>query len=123
MSTKAYSNDLRLRVIEHIKSGNSQKAASFLYKVSKSAVNEWWLRYIQEGSMVSRFRGGSKGKISPKQLEQYVASNPDKTLKEIGKKFGVSDCAIHKRLRSLGIKYKKKTFNILKLVKKKESFI
>ena len=123
MTTKAYSNDLRLRVIEHIKSGNTQKTTSLLFKVSKSAVGKWWLRYIQEGSTISRFRGGSKGKVNPVQLEQYVASNPDKTLKEIGATFGVSDCAIHKRLRSLGIKYKKKTFNILKLVKKKEKVI
>ena len=108
MTSKAYSNDLRSRVIEYIKTGNSQKSAAALFKIGKSAVSKWWLRYKQEGSMVSKPRGGSKGKIDPTKLKQYVESNPDKTLEEIGKEFGASDCAIHKRLRKLGFSYKKR---------------
>jgi len=60
MTTKAYSNDLRLRVIEHIKSGNSQKSAATLFLIGRNAVSRWWLRYQKEGSLVSKPRGGSK---------------------------------------------------------------
>ena len=120
MSTKAYSNDLRLRVIEYIKSNNSQKSAASLFSVGKNTVSRWWLRYKIEGSLVSKSRGGSKGKIDLVKLEEYVNLNPDKTLKEIGNKFGVSDCAVHKRLKQLGYRYKKKTLNIWKQIKKKE---
>lgn len=120
MSTKAYSNDLRLRVIEYIKSGNSQKAAASLFLVGKNAVSRWWIRYKNEGSLVSKARGGSKGRINLIELEDYVNLNPDKTLEEIGNKFGVSDCAIHKRLKQLGFRYKKKTLSIWKQIKKKE---
>jgi transposase len=123
MTTKSYSNDLRLRVIEHIKSGNSQKSAAMLFSIGINAVSRWWRRYKEEGVLVSRTRGGSKGKVDPAQLSEYVKHNPNKTLAEIGKKFGVSDCAIHKRLKSMGFKYKKKTLNIWKQAKKKEKLI
>ena len=63
MTTKAYSNDLRLRVIEQIKSGMKQRIVAKLFSVSINTVNRWWLRYKQEGSLVSKFRGGSKGKL------------------------------------------------------------
>ncbi|KKB96247.1 Transposase [Candidatus Arcanobacter lacustris] len=120
MTTKSYSNDLRLRVIDQIKSGMKQKMVSQLFAVSINAVNRWWLRYKKEGSLVSKIRGGSKGKLDPLELEKYVKSNPNQTLEEIGKVFGVSDCAIHKRLKALGFRYKKKTLNIWKQIKKEE---
>lgn len=122
MTTKSYSNDLRFRVIEYIKSGNSQKSAAALFSIGRNTVGAWWARYKKDGSLVSKPRGGSKGKIDPAKLEEYVRLNPDKTLKEIGEVFGVSDCAIHKRLKALRFKYKKKTLNILKQSKKKERY-
>jgi len=120
MTTKSYSNDLRLRVIEYVRSGNSQRSAADLFKVSKSAANSWCVRYKKEGSVKARFRGGSPGKIDTKQLEKYAKANPDKTLKEIGDKFKASDCAIHKQLKKIGFSYKKKTLSIWKQIKKKE---
>lgn len=47
---------------------------------------------------------GSKGKINP---ENYVETNSDKILLEIASKFGVSTCAVYKRLKQLGFSYKK----------------
>ncbi|MCT4635562.1 MAG: hypothetical protein N4A31_04895 [Rickettsiales bacterium] len=41
MLTKACSNDLRLRVIEYIKSSNSQKSAALLFLLGKTAANRW----------------------------------------------------------------------------------
>ena len=111
MTTKSYSNDLRLRVIEHIKSGTNQRIVANLFSVSVNTVNRWWLRYKKEGSLLSKSRGGSKGKLNPAELESYVKLNPNKTLEEIGNAFGVSNCAIHKRLKALGFKYKKKTLS------------
>ena len=121
MTTKSYSADLRLRVIEHIKSGANQRIVANLFCVSINTVNRWWLRYKKEGSLLSKTRGGSKGKLNPAELEVYVKLNPNKTLEEIGNAFGVSNCAIHQRLKALGFKYKKKTLSIWKQAKKKES--
>jgi transposase len=123
MTTKTYSNDLRLRVIEHIKSGNSQKSAVTLFLIGRNTVSRWWTRYKEEGLLVSKPRGGSKGKINPAELEDYMKLHPDQTLEGIGKVFGVSDCAIHKRLKALGFRYKKKTLNIWKQTRKKEQLI
>lgn len=120
MTKKAYSNDLRSRVIEYIKLGNTQRSAVELFKISKSAVNRWWLRYKNDGVLIAKVKGGSKGKINLSKLIEYVGANPDKTLTEIGKEFGASNCAIHKRLKKLGFSYKKKTLSIWKQIKRKE---
>ena len=105
---RAYSKDLRIRVIEHIESGGSQKSACEIFKVSKSAVSRWWIRYKEEGIIAAKAVGGSKGKVDCEKLSGYVIANSDKTLAEIGLYFGVSACAIQKRLKKLGFSYKKK---------------
>lgn len=120
MSTKAYSRDLRTRVIGYIEKGNTQRAASKLFNVSKSAVNRWWNRYINEGSLESKLKLGSKGKVDQKDLENYVKMHPNKNLGEIGEVFQVSGVAIWKRLKKLGFSYKKKRSPMWKQMKKNE---
>ncbi len=97
---KSYSIDLRSRVIESIETGNSLRRASKIFKVSKSAISRWWNRYKEEGIISPKPKLGSKGKISLDILKEFVELNPDKTLAEIGKNFGVSACSIYKRCRS-----------------------
>ena len=72
MSTKPYSTDLRLRVIEHIKSGNTQVSASKIFNISTSAVSKWWIDYEREGIISSKIRGNRKGKVDQESLERYV---------------------------------------------------
>jgi transposase len=90
MKTSPYSLDLRERVISHIREGNNQKATSDIFKVSKSTVSRWWIRYITEGELAEKKRPGRKGKINKEQLIMYVESNPDKTLADISAVFEVS---------------------------------
>jgi transposase len=106
--TRVYSLDLRERVINHIKSGNSQKATVEIFKVSKSTVSRWWIRYKNDGEFGAKKRLGSKGKINKEQLVIYVEANPDKTLAEISTIFNVSIWTIHFWLKKLGFRYKKK---------------
>ena len=120
MSTKAYSTDIRIRVIKHIESGKSQVSASLLFSISKSAVSRWWIRYKNEKQIAAKPKLGSKGKIDVKALREYVAMNSDKNLAEIGARFKVSNCAIYKRLKALGYSYKKKPIRMWKQTKKKE---
>lgn len=120
MKKPEYSLDLKERVIAYIKSGNNQKTASKIFKVSTSSVNRWWLSYKKENKIVSKPRLGSKGKINPQELKSYVEANANKTLSEISKQFKVSACAIHKRLKKLGYSYKKKPSPMWKLAKKSE---
>jgi transposase len=120
MPIRSYSTDLRSRVIEHITSGHSQASASKVFKVSTSAISRWLIRYKSEGIIAAKARGGSKGKIDPLSLKKYVQTNPDKTLSEIGVYFGVSSCAIYKRIKHLGFSYKKKPSPMWKQVISKE---
>lgn len=108
MSTKAFSTDIRIRVIRYIESGKSQASASLLFSVSKSAVSRWWIRYKHDKQVTAKPKLGSKGKIDVGALKEYVTANPDKNLVEIGATFKVSNCAIYKRLKALGFSYKKK---------------
>ena len=108
MTTSPYSLDLRERVISHIREGNNQKATSDIFKVSKSTVSRWWIRYISEGELAAKKRPGRKGKINKEQLIMYVESNPDKTLADISAVFEVSIWSIHFWLKKLGFSYKKK---------------
>lgn len=120
MNTKAYSEDLRIRVIDSIKTGNSQRGVSRLFNVSKSAVNRWWKRYQEEGILRAKPKLGSKSKVSAQDLETYVNENPCKTLKEIGAHFGLKRSTIQKRLQKLGFRYKKKPSPIWKQTSKKD---
>lgn len=120
MSQKTYSMDLRLRVIEHIKLGSNQKATSVVFKVSKSTVGRWWLSYKEEGSIAPKVRQGSKGRVDPENLKNYVIDNENSTLVEIGSYFKVSACSIYRRLKKLGFSYKKKPSPMWKQVKKSE---
>lgn len=108
MNTKAYSEDLRIRVINAIKSGKSQRGVSKLFSVSKSAVNRWWNSYKEGGILSAKPKLGSKSKVSAQELETFVNQNPCKTLKEIGAHFGLKSSTIQKRLQKLGFRYKKK---------------
>lgn len=123
MSTKSYSTDLRIRVINYIKAGNSQRGASKLFSVSKSAVNRWWGRYEQEKSFSAKPKLGSKSKISSEEIEAFVEKNPSKTSIEIGLNFGLSKSAIQKRLQKLGFRYKKKRLPMWKQMKKSDPCI
>jgi len=120
MTTSPYSTDLRIRVIERIKSGETQISTSRLYKVSTSAVSRWWNRYKNSKIVSAKPRLGSKGKVDPEKLKKYIESNPDTNLKNLGILFGVSACAIHNRLKAMGFSYKKKPSPMWKQTKKNE---
>ncbi|ETZ07427.1 transposase [Holospora obtusa F1] len=123
MTKKQYSVDLRERVIEYIKLGNTQNTTSKIFKVSKSSVNRWWMRYQEAGSIKAKPRLGSKGKIDPEKLRVYVEANEDKKLAEIAKLFNISVCSVYRRLKKLGFSYKKKPLPMWKQAKKNESNI
>jgi len=46
-------------------------------------------------------------KVDYKKVQKFIEKNPDKTLKEIGDKFGVKDAAILYIAKQLNITYKK----------------
>src|SRR3954453_15212981 len=81
---KAYSGDLRERVIEAVETGGSRREAAERFEVSVSSAIKWLQRWRESRSATPKLRGGS---ISP--LEEFatgilalVSEQPDLTLVE-----------------------------------------
>ena len=81
---KAYSGDLRERVIEAVETGASRREAAERFEVSVSSAVKWLQRWRERKSAAPKPSGGS---ISP--LEEFateilalVAEQPDLTLVE-----------------------------------------
>jgi transposase len=110
MTTKSYSTDLRTRVINYLQTGATQRTAALIFNISKTTVARWSLIYKCEERIEAKPRGGSCGKVDKILLSKFVKDNPDKTLVEIGKHFGISSVSVYKRLKNLGFSYKKKLY-------------
>src|SRR5579863_7114312 len=81
---KAYSQDLRERVIKAVEAGQTRHAAAARFKVSVSSAVRWVQRWQQSGATAAKPRGGS---ISPLEDHQaivlaLVGEQPDLTLDE-----------------------------------------
>ncbi len=81
---KAYSRDLRERVITAVETGASRREAAERFEVSVASAVKWLQRWYQQRSAAPKPRGGS---ISP--LEEFsgeildlIARQPDLTLVE-----------------------------------------
>lgn len=113
---RAYSNDLRERVIAEIQGGAMVKDAAEKFCVSKSWAYKIWLRYQTTGSYTALPHPGAKRKIEGedlKRLAKLVKKNPDATLQELIDKgrFNISVSGLHRILRrDLKITLKKKRY-------------
>lgn len=123
MRTKPYSLDLRKKVIDHILRGNSQQSAVRIFKLSKTTVNIWYLRYKKEGHVEPRPRLGAKPSIDFDNFKKYVSEHPNSTSSDIGKRFGMSEAGARYWLRKLGYSYKKKRLPMWKQVERNEKNI
>ena len=81
---KAYSGDLRERVIEAVAAGASRREAAERFEVSVASAVKWLQRWRDNNSAAPKPRGGS---VSP--LEEFateilamIAKHPDLTLLE-----------------------------------------
>jgi hypothetical protein len=105
-----YSIDLRVRVIEAIKSGYSQTKASRLFKVCRKTIYSW-LKLDSQGDLspITGFqKGHSHGIKDLSKLRAFVDLHPDYTQEEIGHHFGVSGPTISRGLKKLKYSRKKK---------------
>jgi transposase len=115
---KAYSLDLRKRIIETVEQGEGsvrQIASRFL--VSVSFITRLLHRYRSTGSSEPKPHGGGHpsalGPEDMKRLRELVAKQPDATLEELRVRLGVpcSHMAICRALQKLGLRRKKKVFH------------
>jgi transposase len=107
---KAYSEDLRIRVIEYVESGHKYEEAGAIYGVSERTICNWVKLKKERGSLKVESVSRSPHKLHNEELLAYVKEHPDAYLKEIAENFKCCVSAVHKALKRLGIVYKKTPF-------------
>ena len=82
---KAYSCDLRERVIEEVEAGASRREAAERFNVSAASAVKWLQRWHETGSATSKPRGGSVSPLEEVAAEvlTLIAEQPDLTLLEV----------------------------------------
>ena len=88
---KAYSADIRMRVIARVEGGASRREAAELLDISPSAAVKWVKCFHETGSCASKPRGGSTSPLEAHApwLLALIEKQPDLTLNEVV-------CAMHK---------------------------
>jgi len=80
---RAYSNDLRERVLARVLSGDSVRSVATLFSISPSAVVKWSQRYRRTGSVAPGQIGGHKRKLLSAHrdfVQACFSVQPDLTL-------------------------------------------
>ncbi|MDR1890983.1 MAG: transposase, partial [Puniceicoccales bacterium] len=107
---KAYTLDLREKVMAYVNSGKKRVEAVKIFNLHRRTIYRWERR-LREGRLAATENRIQKPKkLYPEELREYIKNNPDKTLKEIGAAFGAKDASVLYRIRQLGISYKKKSY-------------
>jgi len=117
---KAYSVDLRERVLDYLNRNNDKNAASELFKVGIATVYRWVKQKMEKGHLEPHHREYVYKKLDYNLLAQYVKDHPDYFLLEIAEHFSVTEQAIFYALKKLKITRKKRTSYTKNGMRKKE---
>jgi transposase len=116
MRGRAYSNDLRSRLVAEVAAGTSRREAARIYRVSASTAVRWAGRHEETGSVEPKARGGrSRSPLEPHRvwLLELNVKEPDLTLLEIERRvaqgLGVrtTEGSIRRFFKRHGISFKK----------------
>jgi transposase len=82
---RAYSTDLRLRIVQAVEGGMSQAEAARVFRVGRSTVKRYLQQYRRQGDLSPKLIPGRTPAIGPDQLaalRRQVEEWPDATLAE-----------------------------------------
>jgi transposase len=114
---RAYSQDLRERVLDAAHQGLTHGAVATRFAVGESTVRSWLRRERLTGSRASRPHPGGRSKLGPTGeavLQELVAERNERTLAELAQGLrertgiGVSVMAVWRACKRLGLRRKKK---------------
>jgi transposase len=113
---KPYSMDLRERVMEAIRGGQTREAVARRFEISLSSVGRYIKRFREKGSLAPDKFGGHKRHAladEEERLRDWIKERPDMTLEEIQDRLHdsgieVGRTAIWNFLRHVRLTYKKK---------------
>lgn len=83
---RAYSLDLRERVVSAVAGGSSCREAARVFKVSAASVVKWWQRFRSTGSAAAKPMGGRQGRSLAAEQAWILArleAAPDVTLRAL----------------------------------------
>ena len=103
---KAYSIDLRERIVRFVGEGHTKTEASRHFKTCWKTVARY-CGAAKGGSLAPKPQGGSRKRFTDDALRLAVKGKPSATLKRHAKALGVSHVAVWARLRELAITLKK----------------
>jgi transposase len=103
---KAYTLDLRERVVKFLQAGGSKAEAGRRFGVARRTVYRY-LAAAKAGQLAPKTSWGKWRKLDPQKLSAHVKKQPDATLKEIATALAVSPNAVWVRLGKLGFTLKK----------------
>lgn len=112
---KAYSDDLRRRVVAAMATGRSWRDGGAVFAVAPSTAGTWYRRYRRESSHAARPTGGDR---RSKLLDQAgwtgdrLAQTSEPTLGEVrsdlaGRGIEVGYASVWRTVRTLGLRHKK----------------
>jgi transposase len=86
---RGYSDDLRVRVIQHVEGGASRRETARLFKIGDATAVRWFQRWSETGETGAKpGKGHSRSPLKAHEmwLLGLVAETPDLTLDEIRQK-------------------------------------
>jgi len=104
---KAYSLDLRRRIVAYVQNGGGKTEAARRFGVGRDTV----YRYLEAdaaSTLTPKTSWGHWRKLDPQRLVQHVQAHGDDTLVEMGKHFNVCKACVGKALKKMGYTRKKK---------------
>lgn len=108
---RAYTLDLREKVISFINRGGGRREASKLFSIGEDTIYRW-IRRNKSGDLAPKKRTDFRTKVPLETLRKYVEDNPDHTLKEIGLAVNLSGSKVWKHLKRLNLTRKKRPRSI-----------
>lgn len=118
----AHAIEIRIRAVELIKEGYTQKTISEILNVGTTSIKRW-KNQIEELDCISTYYDTSN-RVAPKipddKLKKYYESNSDALLKEAAKEFNCTPQAIFYACKRNKITYKKKSLSIKNVTNKSE---
>lgn len=107
---KAYSIDLRRRVVEAYRSGQSARVVSELFQVTIPCIYAWDKLERASGGYAPRYKAGDRSVIDDDDaFRSFAKTHAHSTLKTMAAHWGrkVSLMTLSRKLRKLGITRKK----------------
>ncbi len=103
----AYSEDLRVKVVEFLKKGHTHREATEVFGVSMKSICIWEKMDKEGKRLVFEFVPRGTHRINHEKLLAYVKEHPGAYLREIAAHFSVTITTIWNALHRLGVKLQK----------------